>query len=85
MCKFVKGRGLWKFNCSLLKIKDYLISINNIIEKEKMNYALPVYNPVFISNLPDECINFSITDKKHLVKKRVHWLKKLSFWRAKPM
>ena len=49
MCKFVKGRGLWKFNCSLLKNKDYLIYINNIIDKEKMNYAVPVYITQFPS------------------------------------
>ena len=66
MCKFVKGRGLWKFNCSLLKNKDYLIYINNIIDKEKMNYAVPVYNPISISSLSDECINFTITDSQFL-------------------
>ena len=66
MCKFVKGRGLWKFNCSLLKNKDYLIYINNIIDKEKMNYAVPVYNPISVSSLSDECINFTITDSQFL-------------------
>ena len=66
MCKFVKGRGLWKFNCSLLKNKDYLIFISNIIDKQKINYEVPVYNPVSISNLPDECINFTITDSQFL-------------------
>ena len=66
MCKFVKGRGLWKFDCSLLKNKDYLIYINNIIDKEKMNYAVPVYNPISISSLSDECINFTISDSQFL-------------------
>ena len=28
---FNKGRGIWKFNCSLLKNKDYLIKINELI------------------------------------------------------
>ena len=42
ICKFQRGRGLWKFNCSLLKNKDYLIKINSLIEREKLNYALPV-------------------------------------------
>ena len=31
-----------------------------------MNYAVPVYNPVSINNLPDECINFIITDSQVL-------------------
>ena len=29
--RFIKGRGTWKFNCSLLKNKDYLIKINELI------------------------------------------------------
>ena len=66
ICKFRKGRGLWKFNCSLLRNKDYLICINNIIDKEKINYAVPVYNPISINSLSDESINFTITDSQFL-------------------
>ena len=32
-CNYQQGRGLWKFNCSLLKNKDYLIAINNVIDR----------------------------------------------------
>ena len=62
ICKFQRGRGLWKFNCSLLKIKDYLITINNVIDKEKLYYALPVYHSMFVSKLDDSTINFTISD-----------------------
>ena len=65
-CKFERGRGLWKFNCSLLKDKDYLIAINSIIDKEKMNYALPVYHPHFLNNINDSIINFTISDSDFL-------------------
>ena len=65
-CKFQRGRGLWKFNSSLLKHKDYLIAIHSVIEKEKLNYALPVYHPIFISKLDDSTNNFTISDRAFL-------------------
>ena len=34
--KFQHGRALWKFNCSLLKDKEYLSNFNNIIDQEKL-------------------------------------------------
>ena len=53
ICKFKRGKGLWKFNCSLLKDKDYLICINNLVDREKLNYAVPVYNPDSIMQIHD--------------------------------
>ena len=38
ICKFKQGKGVWKFNCSLLKNKNYLIKINEAIEEEKTRY-----------------------------------------------
>ena len=35
-CKFERGRCLWKFNCSFLKDKEYVIHINNLIDREKL-------------------------------------------------
>ena len=66
MCKFKKGTGLWKFKCSLLKNRDCLICINNLIEREKVSYALPVYNPVTVSELPNDIIKFIISDSQFL-------------------
>ena len=59
---FIKGRGTWKFNCSLLKNKDYLIKVNNLIASEKLFYAARVYNPININRIPDENLQFTIDD-----------------------
>ena len=59
--KFEWGRGLWKFNCSLLKDKEYLILINNLINQEKLKYAVPVYNPENVMQIFDFNINFNLT------------------------
>ena len=66
LCKFVRGRGLWKFNCSLLKDKEYLININNVIDREKLRYAVPIYNQDNITKLHDSCIEFTISDSDFL-------------------
>ena len=42
--KFERGKGIWKFNNSLLENPEYLQLINNIIEDQKMQYAVPVYD-----------------------------------------
>ena len=34
-CKFVKEKGIWKFNCSLLKKQDYIDIVTTLIENEK--------------------------------------------------
>ena len=34
LCNFKRGKGVWKFNCSLLKDKEYFIQMNNVIDEE---------------------------------------------------
>ena len=46
--KFTIGKGIWKFNNNLLKNKDYIELVNNIIDKEISNYAIPVYHPIYL-------------------------------------
>ena len=46
--KFKAGRGIWKFNNSLLKNKDYLDIVNKCIEEETIKYAVPIYNLDFL-------------------------------------
>ena len=59
--KFQIGKGIWKFNNSLLKNKDYLDLINRIIDEEIINYALPIYNVNFLKeNYKNIC--FTIDD-----------------------
>ena len=57
---FVRGKGIWKFNNSLLYEKDYLTLINETILEEKTKYAAPVYNPDFIK-LSDN-LQYTISD-----------------------
>ena len=56
--KFVQGKGLWKFNNSLLKSEEYLNLVDEIINDEKLKYALPVYDINFLKN---NYANFEIT------------------------
>ena len=66
IAKFTKGKGIWKFNCSLLKNKDYLIKINNIIDQVKLSYTPPVYNSESLCQIPDSNLQFTITDSLFL-------------------
>ena len=50
---FKKGKGLWKFNNSLLYDEKYLDCIKNTILEVKKQYALPVYNFDNINNISD--------------------------------
>lgn len=60
---FKKGRGLWKFNNSLLYDENYLDCIKDIIIKVKKQYAIPVYNFDNIHDISDADISFSINDQ----------------------
>ena len=64
--RFERGRGIWKFNSSLLKDKDYLILINNLIDQEKLKYSLPIYNPDNVMQIPDSDICFTISESEFL-------------------
>ena len=44
----VRGRGLYKFNVSLLKDREYVNMVNRIIKKTAMQYALPVYKKEYL-------------------------------------
>ena len=59
---FSQGRGVWKFNCSLLKHPEYLKIINEAIMTVETQYAIPVYNVEYLDSIPDSDIKFTITD-----------------------
>ena len=40
--KFVRGRGTWKFNSSLLKNPQYIQLINDAIDDEKLNIVYKI-------------------------------------------
>ena len=50
---FIRGKGIWKFNNSLLENPNYLNLVNNIIDEEKLQYARPVYHPEYIKQNTD--------------------------------
>ena len=58
---FKIGKGIWKMNNSLLKNKDYLHLINEVIQNEKLKYALPVHSYDYMKKATNH-INFSIDD-----------------------
>ena len=60
--KFQKGRGVWKFNCSLLKNQQYLTLINKQIEEVIQTYTIPVYNLDYISSNNVSNLQFTIED-----------------------
>ena len=63
---FVRGKGIWKFNTSLLKDNSFSEMIHKTIEDEKVKYAVPVYLPDQISAIHDKDIQFTISDKDFL-------------------
>ena len=60
--KFQRGPETWKFNSRLLKNKTYVEFINKIIEQTIKEYAIPVYNSVYIHNIPSNEIILTIDD-----------------------
>ena len=65
--EFVKGRGLWKFNTSLLKDKDYVNAVKQCIVDIKERYMLPVYSKEFIEdNLNNDLLEITISHQLFL-------------------
>ena len=60
--KFQRGPGTWKFNSNLLKNKSYVELINNTINETISEYAVPIYNPETISDIPADELHFVIND-----------------------
>lgn len=60
---FVRGKGIWKMNNSLLKDKVYVETIKTVIKKVKKQYALPVYNLDNIEQISNSNLKFSISDQ----------------------
>ena len=64
---FIKGRGLWKFNVSLLKDKMYVNTVKKCINDTKEQYMLPVYSKEFIEdNINNDMIQFTISHQLFL-------------------
>jgi polyhydroxyalkanoate synthesis regulator phasin len=61
-----KGRGLWKFNNSLLIDKDYVTVVKEIINKVTRQYAVPVYNFNNLTIIPNDELQFVINSQLFL-------------------
>ena len=67
MDNFEHGKPLWKHNNSLLTDSEYLKIINAKIQDIKKQYnCLPVYNHDAIDEIPDEELQFVISDQLFL-------------------
>ena len=60
---FIKGKGYWKFNNSLLYEEEFLKVIKTEIENVRKQFAIPVYDYNNIGLVKDEDIVFSINDQ----------------------
>ena len=63
---FTHGKGLWKFNNSLLIDATFLDLIHKEINSIKSQYAIYVYNHENLSNIPNSEIQFIINDQLFL-------------------
>lgn len=63
---FKKGKGLWKFNCSLLKNIQYHAVVKKVITEEITRYAIPVYNPEYLNDFENSEIKMKISYKLFL-------------------
>ena len=63
---FTHGKGLWKFNNSLLHDYEYIKIINKTILQVKENYALPIYSKDYVTTISDHEIQFTFNDQLFL-------------------
>ena len=61
-----RGKGLWKFNNSLLFDPKYVNIVKKIISDTKIQYALPIYNIDWIPVAPTSDLQFVINDQLFL-------------------
>ena len=61
-----RGKTFWKFNNSLLKDPNYVITIKNTIKRVKQQYMIPVYNLDNIDDIDLENLEFLINDQLFL-------------------
>ena len=64
--EFIKGRGLWKFNNSLLHDTDYVKEIKNLISIVKEQYAVKIYRDENLQNIDNSEIEFTVDDQLFL-------------------
>ena len=62
-----RGRGFWKFNCSLLKDINYFQLVKRVIMETVWSYACPIYTESYARNTKAKVnISFTINDSLFL-------------------
>lgn len=61
--EFIKGKGLWKFNNSLLKDMNYIEAVKKCINNVKEQYMLPIYDLEFVNATESNNIQLTIPDQ----------------------
>ena len=56
---FTHGKGLWKLNCDLLKNQDFINLVNDTIQRTRLEFIAPVYNPTFLETASDLDVTFT--------------------------
>nr|XP_034320385.1 uncharacterized protein LOC105331900 isoform X1 [Crassostrea gigas] len=64
--EFLKSKRIWKFNNSLLTEKEYIKIVKQIVIDIKKQYSCFVYDKDNISSVPDDNIQFTISDQLFL-------------------
>ena len=64
--EFKRGKGLWKLNNSLLHDQNYIELVKKTLLETKKQYALPIYNLDKICDIPNDQIQFIISDQLFL-------------------
>ena len=57
---FVRGKGFWKFNNSLLKDKEYVVGVKKVIVSLKHQYAEKSDSLEAIEQIPDALLSLTI-------------------------
>ena len=63
---FKKGKGLWKFNNSLLKDIEYANIVKQCIQQTKEQYMVPIYSYEYVRNNQNLSIQLTISDQLFL-------------------
>ena len=63
---FNRGKGTWRFNCSLLRNMEYTKLLKEWIDNVKEEYAVPIYLPEGVKNIKNEDLQLTISDSMFL-------------------
>ena len=56
---FTQRKGLWKLNCDLLKNQDFINLVNDTIQRTRLEFIAPVYDPTFLETTSDFDVTFT--------------------------